>query len=346
MKRHFNIRRFAVPTFPNLVLPMMPGAALGSAVMVLSNNPAEVTGGVAGIAYVFVNAYRVAFPHKDPISIPVPWITPPPATTATPRREPSAYPPSPGQCFVCGMIDPEREQSLGTANHPECVEWLGDWKPPVPHFEGRNRHLIILPSRSGITMAEFANNLRGAMGPTKSTPVESTADAVRRNNHMCTVLCAHETHGDGPHDLCKCSTCVNNRGDIPTEQEIREAYDNINARYGGTSFPGHVDRVGCTCAVCKMAADYAAHIKKDAESLLPIVAPGRLRQSLDGHTPYPADMPPSQFLGYTAYPKHGYYIRSVCQACKLIADYTARPQWISKLPPFEPDPDLTKRIKE
>lgn len=344
----------------------------------------------------------------EPVMVQIPWPIPMPTVTATePRREPAAYPPAPGQCFVCGIIDPEREKSLGTANHPECVEWLGDWKPPVPHFEGRNRHPIILPSRSGITMGEFADNLRVAMGGSgrreqfvftckcpncenhwsslryattghpkdcrctacdgvhdartqvgphhrncacskcvkpASTPVQTTADAVRRGNHMCTVLCAHETHGDGPHDLCKCSTCVNNRGDSHTDQEIRAAYDDLNARYGGTSFPGHVDRVGCTCAVCKMAADYAAY-KADVDSLPPMIVPGRLRQSLrtstpimdrNGHLSY-RDMPPAQTLGYTTYPEHFELFEGVCVACKLIADYHARPQWLSKNPP---DPGL------
>lgn len=321
----------------------------------------------------------------EPVMVQIPWPIPMPTVTATePRREPAAYPPAPGQCFVCGIIDPEREKSLGTANHPECVEWLGDWKPPVPHFEGRNRHPIILPSRSGITMGEFVDNLRVAMGGSgrreqfvftckcpncenhwsslryattghpkdcrctacdgvhdartqvgphhrncacskcvkpAPAPVQTTADAVRRGNHMCTVLCAHETHGDGPHDLCKCATCVSNRGDIPTDQEIRAAYDDLNARY-----------------------------RADVDSLPPMIIPGPSRTSApimdrNGHLSY-RDMPPAQTLGYTAYPEHFELFEGVCVACKLIADYHARPKWISKLPPFEPDPDLTRRYKE
>lgn len=303
----------------------------------------------------------------DPVMIPIPWPVPMPTVAVVePHREPAAYPPAAGQCFVCGIIDPDREKSLGTATHPECVEWLGDWKPPVPQFE-RNRRPIIMPSApGGITTAEFANNLRTAMGTTKQNtqyvftckcpdcenhwwflrtaasghpkdcrctacegvhdartrygphhrncgchkcvklapaPVESTADAVRRNAHLCTVLCAQETHGDGQHDLCKCSTCVNNRGDSPTEQEIRAAYDDLNARYK-----------------------------------TPVM-------HRNGHMSY-RDMPPAQTLGYTAYPEHFELFEGVCVACKLIADYHARPRFVSKLPPFEPDPDLTRRYKE
>lgn len=295
----------------------------------------------------------------DPVMIPIPWPVPMPTVAVVePPRQPAAYPPAPGQCFVCGIIDPDREKSLGTADHPECVEWLGDWKPPTPEIP-QYRHPIILPSRSGTTMAEFANNLRGIMGPAKPkpTPVETTADAVRRNGHMCTVLCAHETHGDGPHDLCKCSTCVNNRGDSPTDREIREAYDDLNARYANNNtrygYPGHTDRADCTCAVCKLADDYAK-LNADVDSMPSMIVPGRLRQSLrtstpimdrNGHLSY-RDMPPSHVLGYTAYPKHFELFEGVCVACKLIAEYHARPQWISKLPPFEPDPDLTRRYKE
>lgn len=46
-----------------------------------------------------------------------------------PGREPAAWPPKAGQCFICGVFDPDLMKVFGDDAHPACREWLGDWKP-------------------------------------------------------------------------------------------------------------------------------------------------------------------------------------------------------------------------
>lgn len=338
------------------------------------------------MAYVAANVYRFAFSRTDPIGIPVPW-TRPVAVIEPPRRQPSAYPPEPDQCYVCGMHDPQRVEAFGTATHPECEEWLGDWKPPAPSVPP-NRHPIILPS-SGTTMAQVAANIEAAFRPlaipgyqytfTCKCPVcENHWFKLRSaaNGHPQDCRCTYceavrdaRTHTGDHHRNCMCAGglycarigpqpkpfVVDGHLTYPgdyTEQEIRDAYDDLNARYTGRGYPGHEDRVGCTCDVCKLAADYAAY-KADVDSLPPMIIPGGVRQapapgarkSLDGHFMY-ATLPPPHVLGFTEYPAHGDLRNGICQACKLIADYHAQPKRVIGLPPFVPDPRLTKRVRE
>lgn len=62
------------------------------------------------------------------ITVPVPGHTPKQVTP--PPRTPAAFPPKPGQCYVCGLYDTDRQGVFGEDTHWSCVEWLGKWDMP------------------------------------------------------------------------------------------------------------------------------------------------------------------------------------------------------------------------
>jgi hypothetical protein len=378
-----SIRWIPIPTFPNAVAPFMPGAIITTGCAIESGNPVFIAGSLTATAYVMINIYRMAFPHKE-ITVPIPW-TAQPAAIEPPRRQPIAYPPKPGQCFVCGIIDPEREASLGTANHPECVEWLGDWKPPAPP-PATNR--VSVPY-TGITTQEAYAAMRdisnALAAPTKQGYVFTCKcpDCVARwsflrsctNGHPTDCGCtacnsvrdARTAIGDH-HRNCMCGGglyCARSRRQKPfavdghltyggdySDAEIQAAYDELNARYARNNikieawypYPDHTDSADCRCAVCSMVNDYAEEIKAKPPIILPATPHHTPVMGLDGHLEF-RGMPHPHVLGYTHYPDHFELFEGRCVACQLITDYFAQPQQI-KLPPFEPDPKLTKRIKE
>ena len=95
-------------------------------------------------------------------------------TEDEPGRLPAAWPPEPGQCFICGCYDPQREAAFGDATHPDCRDWLGDWKPSGFITGGQARTLI--PPWSGITMSQAVQALQASQDkriilPSRSAPV-------------------------------------------------------------------------------------------------------------------------------------------------------------------------------
>lgn len=125
-----------------------------------------------------------------------------------PRRLPAAWPPAPDQCFICGCYDPQRAATFGDATHPDCRDWLGDWKPPVPHL--------------GTTMSQFEKAFRAAQSrpaiivPPTTTPSGYILPARDKDfayswTCLCPVCFNHRdtmrsTRNDHP-VMCLCSSC-------------------------------------------------------------------------------------------------------------------------------------------
>lgn len=86
---------------------------------------------LSGIAMVYSVARVLGFQGR-PLEIGI-GKKPKPLPVAEPPlpRSPSAFPPEPGQCYICGTYDDERRRKVtGSAAHFSCQEWLGKWEPP------------------------------------------------------------------------------------------------------------------------------------------------------------------------------------------------------------------------
>lgn len=84
------------------------------------------------------STYQRIFHKGADLPVPV-GKAPPPPSLPPPPRLPKAFPPEPGQCFICGTYDHDREAVLGDAAHATCREWLGDWKTPNWQISYRTR---------------------------------------------------------------------------------------------------------------------------------------------------------------------------------------------------------------
>lgn len=108
------------------------------------------------VGYILYCLNRISMHNGEPAHIPIPWTgnarRAVPVEPPKPSREPRMWPPQPGYCYICGIHDPEREQTLGDATHPECKEWLGDWKPQG-FVTGDQVRILTSPPAPGYTEA-------------------------------------------------------------------------------------------------------------------------------------------------------------------------------------------------
>lgn len=186
-----------------------------------------------------------------------------------PPRTPRIWPPVPGQCYVCGIHDLEREATLGTANHPTCLEWLGKWNAPlsggvilsgVSADEAATalqqalqnpRPPVVLPSRTSDTpdheewlTGPDPNGIRIRCTCAGHTPQRSLAIPNFEYSWTCKCpVCVNywdglRTYSSSHPEMCFCTGC----------QHLRE--NRLKLKYGRSQRGPH--HCNCVCTNCHL----------------------------------------------------------------------------------------------
>lgn len=122
--------RIGIPLAPRRAVPIAAGLNMAYLIDEITYgpfallNPAVVVLGVLTSWVTYSGSCRLFRDGKTVgMSVPARFRVPSGKQPTATGRQPAVWPPEPGRCFICGMYD--------TADHPECQEWLGDWKPTL-----------------------------------------------------------------------------------------------------------------------------------------------------------------------------------------------------------------------
>lgn len=131
-----------------MVLGAIVGATFGLACFGALNNLTRIFAAISTMAlpwtYSLYSLIRVSDHNGKPVEIgigkkPLPALT---IVKHVAQRTPLAFPPEPGQCYVCGLPNPDYKEVFGTDTHAACEEWLGPWKPPIWNVYGEKTEKV------------------------------------------------------------------------------------------------------------------------------------------------------------------------------------------------------------